>query len=72
MEVCFYTMLLVGAGEVRHELRAELFPRVYGPWGLVHEPSPGWPSQSHVEVGRHYGGVSTCRCNGGDIDLQEF
>jgi hypothetical protein len=41
MEVCFYTMLLIGAGEVRHEPHAELFPGVYGSWGLVHEPGPG-------------------------------
>jgi hypothetical protein len=33
MEVCLHTMLLVSAGEVRHELCAELFPGADGPWG---------------------------------------
>jgi hypothetical protein len=65
-------MLLVSAGEVRLEPRAELFPGVYGPWGLVHEPSPGWPRQGYMEVSRHYGGASTRYRNGGDINLQEF
>jgi hypothetical protein len=41
MEVCLHTMLLASAGEVRYELRAELFLGVDGSWGLVHEPSPG-------------------------------
>jgi hypothetical protein len=72
MEVCLHTMLLVSAGAVRHEPHAELFLGVYGPWGLVHEPSPCWPRQGYMEVSRHYGGASTCCRNGGDINLQEF
>jgi hypothetical protein len=59
MEVCLHTMLLVSAGEVRHEPCAELSPGVYGPWGLVHEPSSGWPRQGYMEVSCHYGGAPT-------------
>jgi hypothetical protein len=72
MEVCLYSVPLVSAGEVRHEPRTELFLGADGSWGLVHEPSPGWSRQGHMEVGCQYGGVSTCCRNGGDINLQEF
>ena len=41
MEMGLHAVLLVGTGEVRGELRAELTPRVDGPWGKVHEPSLG-------------------------------
>jgi hypothetical protein len=72
MEVCLHTMLLASAGKVRHKPHTELFSGVDGSWGLVHEPSPGWSRQGYMEVGRHHGGVSSCRRNGGDINLQEF
>jgi hypothetical protein len=69
MEVGLHTVLLVSAGEVRHEPRTELFLGVDGSWGLVHEPSPSWSRQGYMEVGCQYGGVSTCYCNGSDINL---
>jgi hypothetical protein len=65
-------MLLVSAGEVRCEPRAELFPGVDRSWGKVHEPSPGQPRQGNMEVCCHHGGVSTCCRDGGDVNLQEF
>jgi hypothetical protein len=65
-------MLLISTSEVRYEPRAELFPGVDRPRGKVHEPSPGRPRQGNMEVCCHYGGVSTCCRNGGDIHLQEF
>jgi hypothetical protein len=40
MEVGLHTVLLVSAGEVRDEPRAELFPGVDASWGEVHELSP--------------------------------
>jgi hypothetical protein len=65
-------MLLISAGEVRYEPRAELFLGVDRSWGKVHEPSPGRPRQGNMEVYRHYGGVSTGCRNGSDLNLQEF
>jgi hypothetical protein len=41
MEVSLHAMLLISAGEVRCEPRAELFPGIDRSWGEVHEPSPG-------------------------------
>jgi hypothetical protein len=72
MEVSPHAMLLISAGEVRCEPRAELFPEVYRSWGEVHEPSPGWPTQGYMKVCCHYSSVSTCCRNGGDVYLQEF
>jgi hypothetical protein len=72
MEVRLHTVPLVSASEVCHEPCAELFLGVDGPWGLVHEPSLGWPRQGYMKVGCHYDGASTCCRNGGDINLQEF
>jgi hypothetical protein len=72
VEVGLHAMLFVSVGEVRCEPRAELFPGVDRSWGKVHEPSSGWPRQGYMEVCCHYGGVSTCCRNGGDIHLHEF
>jgi hypothetical protein len=57
MEVSLHTMLLISAGEVRCEPRAELFPGVDRSWGEVHEPGPGWPRQDYMEVCCHYSSV---------------
>jgi hypothetical protein len=72
MEMCLHSVPLVSTGEVCHEPRIELFPGADGSSGLVHEPSPGWSRQGHMEVGCQYDGVSTRCRNGGDINLQEF
>jgi hypothetical protein len=72
MEVSLHTMSLISAGEVRYELRAELFLGVDRSWGEVHEPSLGWPGQGNMEKCCHYSGVFTCCRNGGDVNLQEF
>jgi hypothetical protein len=61
VEVGLHAVLLVRAGEVRHELRAELTPGLDGPWSEVHEPCPGWPGQSYMEVTCHLTGWLTCR-----------
>jgi hypothetical protein len=66
------TALLVSAGEVRCEPRAELFPGVDRSRGRVHEPSPGRPRQGNMEVCCHHGVVSTCCRDGDDVNLQEF
>jgi hypothetical protein len=71
MELGLHAMLLVRAGEVCRELCAELTPGLDGPWGEVHEPCPGWPGQGYMEVTCHHGVVTPCRCDGGDVDLQE-
>jgi hypothetical protein len=65
-------MLLVLAGEVRREPRAELSPRLDGSWSEVHEPCPGWPGQGYMKVTCHYGIVTPSRRDGDDVDLQEF
>jgi hypothetical protein len=72
VEVGLHAMLLISADEVRYEPRAELFPGVDRPRGKVNEPSLGQPRQGNMEVCCHYGGVSTCRRNSGDVHLQEF
>jgi hypothetical protein len=72
MEVDLHALLQVSASEVRCEPRVELFPGVDRSWGKVHEPSPGRPRQGNMEVCFHHGGVSTCCCDGSDINLQEF
>jgi hypothetical protein len=41
VEVGHHTMLLVCAGEVRHELRVELSPGLDGSWSEIHEPCSG-------------------------------
>jgi hypothetical protein len=41
MEVSLHAMLLISAGEVRYEPRAELFPGVDRSRGEVHEPGLG-------------------------------
>jgi hypothetical protein len=72
MEVGLHAKLLVSAGEVRCEPRAELFLGVDRSWGKVHEPSPSWPRQGNMEVCCHHGGVSTYCRDGSDVNLQEF
>ena len=72
MEMGLHAVLLVGTGEVRGELRAELTPGVDGPRGKVHEPSLGWPGQGYVEVTCHNSVVNPRSRDGGDVDLQEF
>jgi hypothetical protein len=72
MEVSLHAMLLISAGEVRCEPRVELFSGVDRSWGEVHEPGPDWPRQGYMEVCCHYGSVSTCCRNSGDVHLQEF
>jgi hypothetical protein len=65
-------MLLVRAGEVRSELRAELTPGLDGSWGKIHEPGPGWPGQGYMKVTCHDGFVTSGRRDSGDVDLQEL
>jgi hypothetical protein len=72
MEVGLHAMLLISAGKVCCEPRAELFPEVDRSLGEVYEPGPGWPRQGYMEVCRHYSSVFTCCRNGGDVYLQEF
>jgi hypothetical protein len=72
MEVGLHTMLLVRAGEVHHELCAELSPGLDGSWREVHEPSLGWLGQGYMKVTCHDSIVTTRRRDGGDVDLQEF
>jgi hypothetical protein len=72
VEVGLNTVLLVSAGEVRNEPRAELFPGVDRSWGEVHELSSGRPRQGNMKICRHHSGVSTCCCDSGDVHLQEF
>jgi hypothetical protein len=72
VEVALHAMLLVRAGEVRRELCAELTPELNGSRSEVHEPCSGWPGQGYMKVTRHYGVVTPSRCDGGDVDLQEF
>jgi hypothetical protein len=72
VEVGFHTVLLVSAGEVRKEPRAELFPGVDLPWGEIHAPSPGRPRQGDMKICRHHSDVSTCCRDSGDVHLQEF
>jgi hypothetical protein len=50
MEASLHAMLLVSAGEVRCEPRAELFTGVDRFWGEVHEPGLGRPRQGYMEV----------------------
>jgi hypothetical protein len=68
VEVGLHTMLLVHAGEVYRELRAELTPGLDGSWSEVHEPCPGWPDQGYMKVTCHYGFVTPCRHDGDDVD----
>jgi hypothetical protein len=70
--VSLHAMLLIHAGEVRRELRAELSPGLDGSWGEVHEPCPGWPGQGYMEVTCHNGIITPSRRDGGDVDLQEL
>jgi hypothetical protein len=72
MEVSLHAMLLISVGEVRCEPRVELFLGVDRSWGEVPEPGPGWPRQGYMEVCCHYGSLSTCCRNSGDVYLQEF
>jgi hypothetical protein len=72
VEVGLHAMLLIRAGKVRRELRAELSPGLDGSWGEVHEPRPGSPGQGYMDVTCHYGIVTPSRRDGGDADLQEF
>jgi hypothetical protein len=72
VELDLPAMLLVRAGEVRHELRAELTPGLDGSWSEVHEPRPGWLSQGYMEITCHYSIITPSRRDGGVVDLQEF
>src|SRR6185436_15457083 len=72
VKVCLHTMLLVCTGEVRCEPRTELFPGLDRPRCEVHEPGPGWPRQGYMKVACHDGAVTTSRCDGGNIHLQEL
>jgi hypothetical protein len=72
VEVGLHAVLLVCASEVRREQRVEFSPGLDGSRGEIHEPSPGWRGQGHVEVTCHYGVVTPSRRDGGDLDLQEF
>jgi len=72
MEVGLHALLLVRAGEVRHELRTEFPLGLDRSRGEIHEPSPGWPGQAYVEVTCHYDVVTPSRRDGGDVDLQKF
>jgi hypothetical protein len=72
VEVGLHAMLLVRAGEVRRELRAELSLGLDGSQSEVHEPCPGWPGQGYMKVTCHYGIVIPSHRDGGDVDLQEL
>jgi hypothetical protein len=72
MEVGLHTVLLVSAGEVLDELRAELFLGVDGSWGEVHEPSSGRSRQGDKKIRCHHSSVSTCCRDGDDVHLQEL
>src|SRR6185312_11528619 len=72
MKVCLHTMLLVSAGEVRCEPCTELFPGLDRPRCEIHEPGPGWPRQGYMKIACHDGAVTTSRCDGGNVHLQEF
>jgi hypothetical protein len=72
MEVGLHAMLLVGTGEVRYEPRIEPLLGVNGPRGEVHEPGLGWLGQGHMKVAGHDGAVTTYRCDGSGVDLQEL
>jgi hypothetical protein len=72
MEVGLHVVLLVTAGEVRCEPRAELFPGIDSSWGKIHEPSSGRPRQGDMKICGHHSSVSTCCCDSGDIHLQKF
>jgi hypothetical protein len=72
VEMGLHAMLLVRAGKVRLDLRAELSPGLNGSWSEIHEPCPGWSGQGYMKVTCHYGVVTPSRRDGGDVDLQEF
>jgi len=65
-------MLLVCTGEVRCEPRTELFSGLDRPRCEVHEPGLGWPRQGYMKVACHDGVVTTSRCDGGNVHLQEL
>jgi hypothetical protein len=69
-EVGLHAMLLVSAGDVCCEPRAELFPGVDRSRGKIHEPSLGRPRQGNMEVCCYHSGVSTRCRDGGDVNLQ--
>jgi hypothetical protein len=69
VEMGLHAVLLVRADEICRELRAELSPGLDGSRGEIHELSPCWSGQGYVEVTCHYGVVTPCRCDGGDVDL---
>jgi hypothetical protein len=72
VEVGLHAVLLVGAGEVRCEPRAELLPGIDSSWGKIHEPSPGRPRQGDMKICRHHSGVSTYCYDSGDAHLHKF
>jgi hypothetical protein len=65
----FRPHLPVRTGEVRRELCAELTPELDGSRGQIHEAGPGWPGQGYMKVTCHDGFVTSCRRDGGDVDL---
>jgi hypothetical protein len=72
VEMGLHAMLLVRAGEVHRELRAELSPGLDGSRSEIHEPCPGWSDEGYMKVTCHNGIVTASRPDGGDVDLQEF
>jgi hypothetical protein len=72
MDMGLHTVLLISTGKVRCEPCIELFLRIHGSQGQIHEPSLGRPSQGYMEVARHHSNVSTSCRNGGDVNLQKF
>ena len=58
--------------KLTQECYTKLLPRLDRPRGEVHEPSPGWSGQGYMEVAGHDGLITTCCCDGGDVNLQEL
>jgi hypothetical protein len=72
MEVGFHTVLLESTDEVRYGPRTKFFPGIDYPRGEIHELGLGRSRQGHMKVRCHYSGVSTCRCDGSNVHLQEL
>jgi hypothetical protein len=69
MEVDLVTEPSVRTLKVGHELTAQLFLRVQGPWGQVHESRSGRAGQDHRKVVGHDILIFPCCKDGGGVDL---